>query len=192
METGSDVRALNTESRSPAGRRLAGAAAWVFIAFGGWHTARAAYDNFAMAYMFSSPGFMLGLAGAAMPVELPPLARFAVEHMRLVFVFYFFASLSVLIAGAGLLLRKAWALSASRWLFYLGAACCLAVFIFPGLLVPEPYVYAGVSLAPEFNAAMEHIKFQLRFMSAVPGAAALWLAGRFGKPDIRREFGLKD
>ena len=93
-----------------------GALAWFLVAFGGWHAARAAYDNFALAAMFSSPGFMLGLAGATMPVEAPPLARFAVAHIRLLFVFYFFVSLSVLLAGAGLLLRKVWALSASKWL----------------------------------------------------------------------------
>ncbi len=159
--------------------------AWIFITLGGWHAARAAYDNFALAAMFSSPGFMLGLAGSTMPVEQPPLARLAVEHMRLVFIFYFFASSAVFIAGLGLRLWKAWALSASKWLFYIGAACCLVIFLFPGLFIPKPYVYAGVSLAPEFNSAVEHIKFQLRFMSAFPGGALLWLARRFEKTDIR-------
>ncbi len=170
---------------------LVSVGAWAFIIFGGWHVARAAYDNFAMASMFSSPSFMLGLAGATMPVETPPLARFAVEHIRLVFVFYFFASLAVFIAGSGLLLRKAWALNSSKWFFYIGAACCLLVFLFPGLLMPKPYVYAGVSLAPEFNVAVEHMRFQLRLFSAFPGAAGLWIARRLENEKVRREFGLK-
>lgn len=170
---------------------LVSAVAWSFIALGGWHAARAAYDNFALAVMFSSPGFMLGLAGSTMPVEVPPLARLAVEHMRLIFVFYFFASLAVFISGLGLRSRKAWALNASKWFFYIGAACCLVVFLFPGLLVPKPYVYDGVSLAPEFNAAVRHMKFQLRLMAVFPGAAVLWLSRRLEKPEVKSEFGLK-
>ncbi len=190
-KAGSSVPKPGGVGNGPKWPGLVSAAAWTFIIFGGWHAARAAYDNFALAAMFSSPGFMLGLAGATMPVELPPLARLAVEHMRLVFVFYFIVSLTVFITGVGLFLRKIWALSAARWFFYLGAACCLIILLFPGLLVPQPYFYAGVSLAPEFNAAVAHMKFQLRFMSAFPGAAILWLAWRFEKPDIRSQFGLK-
>ena len=178
-------------SHRPKRLGLVSAVAWVFITLGGWHAARAAYDNFALAAMFSSPGFLLGLARATIPVEPPPLALFVAEHMRLVFVFYFFASLAVFIAGLGLLLRKVWALNASKWLFYIGAACCLVIFLFPGLLVPKPYSYAGVSLTPEFNAAVEHVKFQLRFISAFPGAAGLWFARRFEKPEVKDEFGLK-
>lgn len=170
---------------------LVSVVAWAFIIFGGWHVARAAYDNFTLAAMFSSPGFMLGLAGATIPVETPPLARFAVAHIRMVFVFYLFASLTVLIAGVGLSFRKAWALNSSKWFFYISAACCLLIFLFPGLLIPKPYLYAGVSLAPEFNSAVEHMRFQLRLFSVVPGAAGLWLARRLENDEIRREFGLK-
>jgi hypothetical protein len=167
---------------------LVGVVAWLFIVAGGWHTARAAYDNLALAAMFSSPGFMLGLAGATMPVESPPLARFVVEHLRLVFVFYFFVSLSVFVSGLGLKFRKAWALNAARWFFYLAAACFLVFFLFPGLLVPKPYIYAGFSPAPAFNAVVERLNLQLRFISVFPGAAALWLARLFEKPEIRNEF----
>ena len=185
----------DTEAKgpSPAQKRPAAASglAWFFVAFGGWHAARAAYDNFALAAMFSSPSFMLGLAGATMPVEAPPLARFAVAHIRLLFIFYFFVSLSVFITGVGLLLRKAWALSASKRLLYVGAASCLLVFLFPGLLVPKPYYYAGVSLAPEFNAAVGRMRLLLRALSALPGAAFLWFAWRLEKPDVKSAFGLK-
>ena len=192
-ETDAKSPAPSPACAGPASKRpaLIAALAWFFVAFGGWHAARAAYDNFSLAAMFSSPGFMLGLAGSTMPVEAPPLARFAVAHIRLLFIFYFFASLAVFIAGAGLLLRKAWALSASKGFFYLGAACCLLIFLFPGLLVPKPYFYAGISLAPEFNAAVGQMKFQLRLFSALPGAAFLWFSWRLEKPDVKSAFGLK-
>ena len=192
-ETDAKTPAPAPAGAGPAAKRpaLIAALAWFFVAFGGWHAARAAYDNFALAAMFSSPGFMLGLAGATMPVEAPPLARFAVAHIRLVFIFYFIASLSVFITGAGLLFRKAWALSASKGFFYLGAACCLLIFLFPGLLVPKPYFYAGISLAPEFNAAVGHMRFLLRLTSAFPGAAFLWFSWRLEKPDVKSAFGLK-
>ncbi len=179
--------AAGPAQKSPA---LIGALAWFFTLFGGWHAARAAYDNFALAAMFSSPGFMLGLAGATMPVEAPPLARFAVAHIRLLFIFYFFVSLSVFITGVGLLLRKAWALSASKWFFYLGAACCLLMLFFPGLLVPKPYYYEGISLAPQFNDAVGHMRLLLRLTSAFPTAAFLWFSWRFEKPDVKSAFGL--
>ena len=180
---------------TPAGVRSKGhgvvsAAAWTFIMLGGWHTARAAYDNFTLAVMFSSPGFILGMAKATMPVEQPPLASLAVAHIQLIFIFYFFASLALFVSGLGLLLRKAWALNASKCLFYIGAACGLIIFLFPGLLVPQPYVYAGVSLAPEFNTAVAHMKLQLRFVAAFLCVAALWLARRLEKQDVKNEFGL--
>ncbi len=155
---------------------------------GGYHGVMAAHSNFSLAAMFSSPSVLLGLAGSTVPVELPPLARLAVEHIRLVFVFYFFVSLTVAVTGFGLLLRKAWALSAFKWLFYIGAASCFIMLLFPGLAVPKPYIYGGVSLTPEFNAAVARIKFQLRLIALLLGACAFWVGRRFERPEITSEF----
>lgn len=155
---------------------------------GGYHLACAAYGNFALAVMFESPAAMLSLANSTAPVELPPLARLAVEHIRLLFGFYFLISLAVFITGAGLLLKKAWALSAFIRLCYVVAACCLIVLLFPGLVVPKPYVYGGVALTPEFNAAVARARIALRVIAAIFGAGAFWSGRRFERPDIRNEF----
>lgn len=168
---------------------LVGAAAWVFTLGGGWASACAAYNCLILASMFSSPGFMLGLAGTTLPVEMPPLARLAVEHIWAVFIFYFLVCFNICITGIGLLAGKAWALSAFRWFFYIGAGCCLGIFLFPGFVVPEPYIYRGVSLAPEFNSAVAALRVQFRLAAALLGAGAFWLARRFERPDVRNEFG---
>jgi hypothetical protein len=174
-----------TENKRPA---LLGAAAWGFILAGGYFSVVAARNAFVLFALFSSPGFMLGLAGSTLPVEMPPLARLAAERMPLVFAAYFFFWAGVCIAGMGLLARKAWGLASARWLCYIAAACCLVLLLFPGLVVPKPYTYRGVSLTPEFNAVVGAIRIQLRLITVVLGVCALWLARRLEKPDIRNEF----
>ena len=163
-------------------------AAWLLALMGGYHVARAAIGNFSLAVMFESPVAMLRMASSTAPVELPPLARLAVEHIRLLFGFYFLLSLAVFVTGAGLLLKKAWALSAFIWLCYIGAASCFIVLLFPGLAVPQPYVLDGVALTPEFNAAVARAKVVLRVIAALFGAGAFWFCRRFERPDIRNEF----
>lgn len=163
-------------------------AAWAFMLFGGCHSVRAAYDNFTLADMFSSPSFLLGLAGSTLPVNMPPLALLVTANIHLVFAAYLLASLCVCSTGIGLLLRKAWALTAARRLFYVAAACCFVVFLFPGLLVPKPLVYEGVQLAPEFNAAVGTMKTQLRIATALLGSLLFLAAHWFNRPGIREEF----
>lgn len=165
------------------------AAAWFFTLLGGCHSVRAAYDNLTLADMFSSPSFMLGLASSTLPVNLPPLARLVVANIHLVFAVYLLASLGVCVAGIGLLLRKAWALTAVRRIFYAAAACCLVVFLFPWLLVPRPLVHEGIELAPEFNSAVGTMKTQLRIAAALAGAVLLLTARWFARAGIREEFG---
>jgi len=174
-----------TENKKPV---LVGAAAWILILLGGYHVARAAYGNFALAVMLDSPSVLLGLATSTMPVETPPLARLLVENTRLVFAFYFFISLAMFVTGLGLLLRKAWGVSAFKWLCYIGGASGFIILLFPGLIVPKPYVFGGVALTPEFNAAVTRMKFQLRLAAALFGAAAFWIGRRFERPDIMAEF----
>jgi hypothetical protein len=165
------------------------AAAWLFTLLGGYHTARAAYDNLTLASMFSSQGFMLGLAGSKLPVELPPLARFAAANIRLMFLLYFFVSLGVFMTGIGLLLRKAWALAAARRFFYSVSAVLFAIFLVPGLLVPKPLIFDGVAVSPEFNAAVGWMKVQLRLATALLGSVFFWAALWCGRPGIKGEFG---
>jgi hypothetical protein len=165
---------------------LVAVCAWSLTLLGGWHSACALYDNFTLHAMFSSPGFMLGLAGASLPADLPPIARLAAEHIRLVFVFYFLVSLTVLISGSGLVLKKAWAIAAVGRLFYISAACCFIVFLFPGLLIPKPYVYGGMQLSPEFNAAVARLKFQAQILAALLSTAGFWFGRWLGKPEVRR------
>jgi len=158
---------------------ITGVTTWSFVILGGYHSMRALYDNFALSSMFSSPGFMLGLAGSTVPVELPPLARLAAQNMRFMFILYFLVSISVFVTGIGLLLKRAWAFGAARSLFYTAAACCLVILLFPGLLVPEPFVHEGIAPAPEFNEAVGRMRFWLRVIIAPLGAAAFW-AGAAG------------
>ena len=163
-------------------------AAWALVLLGGYHLARAAYGNFSLAVMFESPAAMLSLANSTAPVELPPLARLAVDHIRPLFGFYFLLALAVFVTGLGLLLKKAWALSAFIWLCYIGAASCFIVLLFPGLAVPKPYIYGGLALTPEFNAAVARAKIALRVSAALFGSGAFWFGRRFERPDIRNEF----
>lgn len=183
---GVELNSMTENTRSV----LVGAAAWVLILAGGCSSVVAVYHGFVLASMFSSPGFMLGLAGATLPVEMPPLARLAVEHVGMFFVFNFLVWLDIFITGLGLLARKAWALAAFRWLFYIGAGCFLGLLLFPGFVVPGPYMHDGVAPAPEFNAAVTALRFKLRLIALLLGTGAFWLARRFERPDVRSEFGV--
>ncbi|HOW88650.1 MAG TPA: hypothetical protein PL037_00085 [Elusimicrobiales bacterium] len=170
-------------------RTLITAAAWAFALIGGYHSARAIYDNLTLSSMFSSPGFLMGMAGALIPVELPPLARLAAAHIRLVFAGYLLLSLSVLSAGVGLLLGKDWATALSRRLLYSAAGCCAALFLFPGLLVPEPFFIDGVAISADFNAAVGVMSFYLRVAALTLGAIFFFAARLIFGPGGGREEG---
>lgn len=159
--------------------RMTAVIAWLFVLAGGYHGARAVYDNFVLADMFSSPGVLMGLATATLPVELPPLALLAVQHIRAVFVLYMLVSLSVFATGIGLLLRRAWAIRTAKIIFYSAAVLCFTILFFPGLLVPKPYILNGVPLTPDFNAAVGGMRLQLRIIALLFGAVALRVATRF-------------
>jgi|GEM_PF-4830385 len=153
--------------------------AWMLVLLGGYHTLRAVYDNLMLADMFSSAGLLMGLATSTMPVEPPPLALLAARHIRTLFMLYLLASVAAFSIGLGLLLRRSWARVSAKLMFYLIAACCFALLLFPGLLVPKPLIQDGIAISPGFNAAVAWLKFQLRLTAALAGAAALWAATRF-------------
>lgn len=167
---------------------LISVAAWAFILLGGYHAVSAAFDLFTVTAMFSSTGIQLGLAGATLPVALPLLARLAAEHVRLVFLAYFILSSTVCATGFGLLLRKTWALASARGLFYLGAAGSFAILLVPGVLVPQPLIRDGVSLAPEFNDAVRAMRTQAQIAAALLCGVFFLAARRCAGAKIKSEF----
>jgi hypothetical protein len=87
-------------------------------------------------------------------------------------------SLSVFATGIGLLSRRAWAVRTAKIIFYSAAVFCFTILLFPGLLVPKPYILNGAPLTPDFNAAVGEMRLQLRIAAALFGAVALRIATR--------------
>ena len=155
---------------------------------GGFLSFSFARANFTLISMFSSPAFQLSMARATVPVEMPPAAVFLVRHTRGFFFFSLIMWLSVTALGFGVLRRTKWGRSGFTALLYLGAAVLFLLFLFPELIVPKPLFYQGVSLAPEFNAAVKADKIWLQIFCGLGTALVFWLARKFESEEIKKEF----
>jgi len=150
---------------------------------------KALRDLFTLLDVFSTPAFYLALSHASVPVEMPPLALFMAGHMRLAFVFSVFFWLSGLTLSVGVWGRKEWARRGAVTMLYLLSATALLFLLFPWLAIPRPLVYDGVSLAPEFNAAVRAAALVARITAALAGGLCLWWALALDRGELRREFG---
>lgn len=169
-------------SRALSGLALAGAAG------AGYMTVSAGLDLLALLNVFGTPAFYLGLARATLPTEMPPLAGLIVAHMRLFFLFSFLFWTSALVLSLGVWARKEWARRGAAAMLYLLAAAALLLLLFPGLAVPKPLMYGGVSLAPEFNDSVRAAAFAARAASLLGGSVCLWWALALDRGGLRREF----
>lgn len=149
---------------------------------------RAARDLLTLLDVFSTPAFYLSLARATLPVDMPPLASFMVKHMKLFFSF----SLLFWLSGLGLSLavwaRREWGRRGAVWMLYLLFAASLLMALYPWLAVPKPFMYNGVSLAPDFNAAVGAAAAAVRAFGLVLGAVFLWWALALDRGRARSEF----
>lgn len=168
--------------------RLVTLTAVLTLVIGGFLSFSFARANFTLISMFSSPAFQLSMAHATVPVEMPPAAVFLVRHTRGFFFFSLIMWLSVTALGFGVLRRAKWGRGGFTALLYLGAAVLFLLFLFPELIVPKPLFYQGVSLAPEFNAAVKTAKLWLQVFCGAGTALFFWLARKFESEDIKEEF----
>lgn len=151
-------------------------------------SALAVRDLLTLLNIFGSPAFYLGLARATLPVEMPPLGAVMVRHMRMFFLFSALFWLSALVLSAGVWARKEWARRGAAAMLYLLAAAALLLLLFPWLVVPRPLVYEGVSIAPEFNAAVTAAAFAARAGAFLGGVVCLWWALALDRGALKGEF----
>lgn len=149
---------------------------------------KAGLDLLTLLDVFSTPAFYLGLAGATLPVEMPPLAAFMVRNMRVFFVFSLLFWLSGLALALGVWARKEWGRRGAAWMLYLVSAAALLLLLYPWLAIPRPLMYGEVSLAPEFNNAVKAAAFFARLGSFLGGGLCLWAALALDRGPLRREF----
>ena len=168
--------------------RLVTVTAALVIIIGGFLSISFARANFTLISMFSSPSFQLSMARATVPVGMPPAAVFLVQHTRGFFFFSLIIWLSVTVVGYGVLRRRQWGRNGFNALLYLGAAVLLTLFFFPWLVVPQPFFYQGISLAPEFNSTVKIIKLWFQGCCGVGTALLFWLARKFETQAVRSEF----
>ena len=138
--------------------------------------------------VFGTPAFLLGLAHATLPTEMPPLAGLIVRHARLFFVFSFFFWVSAFALALGTWARREWARRGAAAMLYLLAAAGLLLLLYPWLAVPKPLMYGGVSLAPEFNGSVKAAAFVTRVASFLGGGVCLWWAMLLDRGSLRSEF----
>lgn len=149
---------------------------------------RAARDLLTLLDVFSTPAFYLSLARATLPVDMPPLASFIVKHMRLFFSFSLLFWLSGLAVSLSVWARREWGRQGAVWMLYLLFAACLLVALYPWLAVPKPFVYNGISLAPDFNAAVRSAAAAVRGAGVLLGAIFLWWALALDRGRAKSEF----
>ena len=138
--------------------------------------------------VFSTPAFFLALGRSTLPVDMPPLAGFMVNHMRLAFVFSLLFWTSGLSLSLGVWARKEWGRRGAFLMLYLLAAAALLLLLFPWLAVPRPLEYGGVSLAPEFNESVKLAARLLRLGAFAGGGLCLWGALALDRGPLKREF----
>jgi len=153
---------------------------------------KAMLDLFTLMDVFSTPAFFLDLARSTVPAQMPPLAVMLTRNIRSVFVFSLVFWLSAAVLALGVWLRREWARRGAVWMLYLLAAAALLLLFFPGLLVPRPLFYEGVSVAPEFNAAVKAAAFLARALSFLLGSLCLWWALALDRGRLKGEFGRVD
>jgi hypothetical protein len=170
------------KSRALSAGALAAAAACAVMAL------KAGGDLLTLLEVFSTPAFYLSLARSTLPVQMPPLAGFLARHMRLFFVFSVLFWASGLALALGLWARREWGRRGAYLMLYLLAAAGLLLLLFPGLVVPGPLEYGGVSLAPEFNAAVKLAARLLRLGAFVGGGLCLWGALALDRGPVKSEF----
>jgi len=174
----------------PEGRsRALSATALAAAAFSAMMALKAARDLFTLLDVFSTPAFFLALARSTVPAQMPPLAAMLTYNIRSVFVLALIFWLSAGVLALGVWLRRDWARRGAVWMLYLLAAAALLLLIFPWLVVPRPLFYEGVSVAPEFNAAVKTAAFLARALSFLLGSLCLWWALALDRGRLRREFG---
>lgn len=154
----------------------------------GFMTALAARDLLTLLNVFGTPAFYLGLARATLPTEMPPLAGLMVRHMPLFFSFSLIFWTSGLVIAAGVWARREWARRGAYSMLYLLAGAALLLLLFPGLVVPKPLVYRGISLAPEFNASVRAAAFVARVAAFLGGGVCLWWALALDRGALKSEF----
>ncbi len=161
--------------------------AWIFIVGGGFTTFISVLQNVMLTFFFPVDQ-MQTTTGAE---NMPAVALFMLNHMRLFFAAFLILSLTVFVSSIGLLKRKNWARLIFICLFVLGIIWNVAgIFIQSAMFSAMPAPPPG---APqEFTAQIESMANTMlvfSFAMAV-GVSALfgWLIKRLLSPTIRREF----
>ncbi len=164
---------------------------WICVvcaAVSGIQTLRTAADLLEFLAISSTPVFLLSIARSSVPVDMPPLADFAAKHMFLVFALAVVFWLTVLLLSLGVLGRREWARRGAVGMLYLLSAISLLLLLCPQLAVPQPLVYRGVSMAPEFNSVVMAASLLLRLVSMAAGGVCLWWALALDRGGFRKEF----
>ena len=168
-------------------RALSGLALGTAAAFG-LGSIQAVRDLLTVLGVFSTSTFLLEMARARVPMDMPPLAHFIIYNMRLFFIFSAFFWLSGFTLALGVWARREWARRGAAGMLYLLSAAALLMVFFPSLAVPRQLVRDGVSLAPEFNAAVKTASFVTRVGALLAGSLSMWWALALDRGALKNEF----
>jgi len=178
---------MNEMSATTARSSFVTVLAWIFIVGGGFTTFISILQNVMLTFFFPVDQ-MQTTKGAE---NMPAVALFMLNHMRLFFAAFLILSLTVFVSSIGLLKRKNWARVVFIVLFALGILWNVAgIFIQSAMFSAMPAPPPG---APqEFKAQMESMANVMLLFSLVlaVGVSVLfgWLIKRLLSPAILQEF----
>ncbi|OGR50890.1 MAG: hypothetical protein A2049_01835 [Elusimicrobia bacterium GWA2_62_23] len=164
------------------------AASLAAAAVSGLMALKASYDFSTLIGVFSTPALYLSMVGSKVPYGMPPLAVLLTRNIRLAFFFALVFWCSVCALAAGVWLRREWARRGAVWGLYLLSAAALLLLLYPWLAVPRPLYYAGIPIAPEFNAAVLSAAAFARILALLAGGVCLWWALALDRSGLKSEF----
>jgi len=146
-------------------------------------------DLITLLQLSSTSAFNLLLARATVPVNMPPLAAFAANHPVPLFSMTAALWISGCVLALGVWRRAEWARRGAVAMLYVLSAGRGTGAPVPSLIVPAPLIYGGVSIAPEFNAAVRSAALSLRWSCMIGEGCASGGRWRSTAARLKPEFG---
>lgn len=163
--------------------------AWIFIVLGGFATVISILQNIMIHVMFPVEEMQAAAAGAK--EQTPAIALFMLDHMRGIFLSFFFICTLTLVSAIGLLKRKNWARLIFVTVMGAGILWNIGSLAFQlSFFSSMPNVAPGAS--GDFESGFETIMVVVMVFSALMavGFSVLfgWIIKRLLSPAIKAEF----
>jgi len=169
------------------------ALAWIFIALSGFSTLIAVLQNVMITLLFPVEEMGEAMKQGDGVHEIPALASFMFEHVRLMFGAFLLLSTVTLVSAIGLLKRRNWARLVFVGMMGTGIVWNLASLAMPFLIsaaIPPMPADSPAGFTENFDLVWK-VMIVLTGLMAIGFSAVLgWIIKRLLSEEVRREFAL--